>query len=84
MATLIRDYINALEAKGVAANALTDEKKEWIEWAKQRADWYDPAMPAMEDDLLNDVDVENLRLRDSYYPGFTYSGYSHEQKKNNF
>jgi hypothetical protein len=84
LTTLLRNYIDALEAKAIAANALTDEKKEWIEWAKQRADWYDPTMPTMEDDLLNDVDVENLRLRDSYYPGFTYSGYGYEQKENNF
>lgn len=84
LATMLRDYINALEAKGIAANALSDEKKEWIEWAKLKADWYDPAMPAMEDDLLNDVDVENLRTGNSYYSGFNYSGYGYEQKENNF
>lgn len=84
LATLLRDYINALEAKAIAADALTDEKKEWVAWARQRADWYDPAMPAMEDDLLNDVDVENLRTGGSYYPGFSYSGYGYEQKENSF
>lgn len=84
LATQLRDYINALETKAIATNALTDEKKEWIAWARQRADWYDPTMPTMGDDLLNDVDVENLRTRDGYYAGFSYSGYSYEQKENNF
>jgi hypothetical protein len=84
LATQLRDYINAIEAKAIAANALTDEKKELIEWARQRADWYDPTMPTTEDDLLNDVDVENLHTRDSYYAGFSYSGYGYEQMENNF
>lgn len=84
LATQLRDYINAIEAKANAANALTDEKKELIEWARRRADWYDPTMPTLEDDLLNDVDLENLRTKDSYYAGFSYSGYGYEQKENNF
>lgn len=81
----LRDYINAIKTRAIATNALIAEKIELlIDWARQRADWYDPTMPTMEDDLLNDVDVENLRTRDSYYAGFSYSGDGNEQKENDF
>lgn len=34
----IRAYIAAIESK----TDISDEQKEWISWAKAKADWYDP------------------------------------------
>ena len=36
----IRAYIAAVEGK----SDISDEQKEWIAWAKAKADWYDPTM----------------------------------------
>ena len=43
----IRNYISAVMNK----NDLTAENLEWIEWAKKKADWYDPIV-AREDEYL--------------------------------
>lgn len=41
-ATLIRRYIQEVEKNAISENTLTDELKDWIKWAKNRADWLDP------------------------------------------
>jgi hypothetical protein len=48
-------YINAIEANANEKDIMTDELKEWLVWAKKKADWYNPFLKA-EDDLLNDKD----------------------------
>ncbi|MEY8762514.1 MULTISPECIES: hypothetical protein [Clostridium] len=63
----IRAYINALESK-VDVN---DEKAaEWIEWAKKKADWYDPTVDR-KDELLGEREhgenEERKAIRKSYY-----------------
>jgi hypothetical protein len=58
---LIRGYINELENKCIEQNLLTEDVKDWIVWARRKADWYDPHINA-EDDLLKDVDKEMLTL----------------------
>lgn len=45
----IRAYIYAVEAKGT----LDDETAEWIRWAKQKADWYDPTI-SRKDEFLGE------------------------------
>ncbi|SCL85454.1 hypothetical protein [Sporanaerobacter sp. PP17-6a] len=48
MACKIRNYIDALELK----TDLSDEKTaEWIDWAKRKADWFDPII-GREDELF--------------------------------
>jgi hypothetical protein len=47
IATKIRVYVESVVLKG----NLDDETKEWIKWAKEKADWYDPTI-AMNDELL--------------------------------
>lgn len=56
---LIRGYIDELEAKSTEQNLVTEEIKEWIEWVRKKADWYDPDINA-KDPLLDDVDKETL------------------------
>lgn len=63
----IRAYINALESKV----DMNDEKiAEWIEWAKKKADWYDPTVDR-KDELLGEREhgenEEGKAIRKSYY-----------------
>lgn len=39
---LIRQYIDAVKEKAINTNNLTFETQEWIKWATDKADWYDP------------------------------------------
>jgi hypothetical protein len=56
---LIRVYIDEMEVKSVELNLATQEMKEWIAWARGKADWYDPHINA-KDALLENVDKETL------------------------
>ncbi|WP_223267241.1 hypothetical protein [Polaribacter sp. IC073] len=38
----IRNYIQEFEAFIIKSNNLNTKEKEWIDWAKEKADWYDP------------------------------------------
>jgi hypothetical protein len=68
-ATIYRNYIEATEQKAVKENNLTEEVKEWIKWAKDKADWFDP-LTGKDDELLNENDkreVSNPKPANSYY-----------------
>ncbi|OTO08294.1 hypothetical protein A5882_003851, partial [Enterococcus sp. 4E1_DIV0656] len=41
----IRAYVSALEKSG----ELDDETATWIQWAKQKADWYDPTVASSDE-----------------------------------
>ena len=43
-AQLIRQYIETEKQKAIKENCLTVEKQEWINWANDKADWYDPTI----------------------------------------
>ncbi|APA00210.1 hypothetical protein [Flavobacterium commune] len=58
-ATIYRNFINATEQKAIQENTLTEELKEWIKWANEKADWFDPFINR-EDELLNDNDREEF------------------------
>lgn len=66
VACKIRKYIEAVSSKP----NLTDEDKKWIEWAKNKADWYDPTVK-LNDDLLGErehsKDEESKKLKKSRY-----------------
>jgi hypothetical protein len=66
IACKIRSYVSAVEVTGNK-----DEKTlEWIDWAKDKADWYDPTI-AREDELLgkreHEKDKEKKVLKTSGY-----------------
>ena len=53
----VPDQINFLPE--AIENNLHDEKfKHWLEWARKKADWYDPFID-LKDKLLNDVQKDN-------------------------
>jgi hypothetical protein len=54
-AKILREYINEFEGNASKNGNLTKELQEWIIWAKQKADWYDP-LCEKKDDLLDDFD----------------------------
>lgn len=65
IACKIRAYISAVKQK----ESLTEEETAWIEWAKQKADWYDPTIKR-KDELLgireHSENKEQKKLEKSY------------------
>lgn len=61
-AEMIRRYINELERTALVRNELTEVVKKEIEWARQKADWYDPFVEA-DDELLFDIDRAELAFK---------------------
>ncbi len=57
----LRNYINEVESKAIENNNLTEETKNWLIWARKKADWYDPFIES-EDELLNEVNKDTLSL----------------------
>lgn len=53
-AQIMRDYLNHYENYFQNLNQLDEQKKEWLEWARKKADWYDPFIE------LNDVVMERI------------------------
>lgn len=49
---LIRQYIEAEKQKAIQTNTLTPKLQEWINWANDKADWYDPTVEK-NDDILD-------------------------------
>lgn len=60
----LRNYIESVEKSALASNSLSEELKNWLEWARLKADWYDPLIEA-KDELLANVDKDNLTIQDS-------------------
>lgn len=66
-AELIRRYAQKLEDYALQRNELTENLKTQIEWARKKADWYDPFIESY-DELLNEIDREELTLKkQSFY-----------------
>ena len=55
----IRNYINEFKEHSIKTNTLDDAKKEWINWAIEKADWYDPFIDK-DVELLEDIDKNTL------------------------
>jgi hypothetical protein len=56
---IIRGYISSVESRAKSSGELTDELKEWMNWAKEKVDWYDPLVNR-NDDTLDDYDKTNV------------------------
>jgi len=48
----MRNYIKAVEINAIKNNSLTEELKNWIQWANDKTDWYDPIIQK-EDELFS-------------------------------
>lgn len=67
-ATMYRNFIKATEQKAITEKNLTEELKEWIKWAYDKAAWIDPTSPKR-DELLNDNDIDEIEnpKKTNYY-----------------
>jgi hypothetical protein len=52
-ANILRDYINTIEANSLQHGIKSEERDNWMKWAKAKIDWYDPLINK-EDPILND------------------------------
>ncbi len=59
---MIREYIAAVEEKAKGSGELTEELKNWIDWAQKKTDWYDPFLDYPDPDL-DEVDKETLTFK---------------------
>lgn len=66
----IRAYISAVESK----QNLLEEDKRWIEWAKNKADWYDPTIKR-EDDLFGLRDHKKSKEQKTPKKSYSYFGW---------
>lgn len=58
----IRNYIKEFEEYTTKNNTLSEEQTKWIEWAQEKADWYDPFIEK-EVELLEDIDRDTLKTK---------------------
>lgn len=60
----LRNYLDALEVKSKENNTLDKNKMDWLKWAREKADWYDPFIEK-EDELFSDIDRDTLTYKKS-------------------
>lgn len=60
-AVRLRNYLNAVE-RGERRSPPPEEFVNWLAWAREKVDWYDPLVET-DDELLNDVDRDTLLFR---------------------
>lgn len=58
-ANILREYIDRFEQNSLKNNTLSDEIKEWLTWARDKADWFDP-FTCKTDAFLTDEDIKDL------------------------
>ncbi len=58
-AKILRSYLETLERKAIETNTKSHEFDAWFEWAKKKANWYDPMIESS-DELLKNIDMERL------------------------
>ena len=58
----LRSYIDSVEQKAIETNGISEDLRNWLEWARKKAQWYDPFIEC-DDELLNEVDRETLTLK---------------------
>lgn len=58
-ANLVRDYVQLTEDKAKQTGSISADQKNWILWAREKADWYDPHVEK-EVELLKGIDRSTL------------------------
>jgi hypothetical protein len=58
-AQVLRNYLNESESFAMQKNKMTKKFKKWLEWARKKADWYDPFI-LKRDKYLDESDKEEL------------------------
>lgn len=55
----LRNYIKQIENNAIKENKFSEELSNWIKWASDKADWYDPLI-MKQDELLEDNDLDEI------------------------
>lgn len=55
----LRNYIKEFEEYAIQSGSLNEDKQKWIEWAREKANWYDPFVES-EVDLLKDINRDKF------------------------
>jgi len=58
----IREFIGVLEQESIKNGTQSVEMQQYIEWARKKADWYDPFVES-DDELLNQADKKSLTFK---------------------
>jgi hypothetical protein len=58
-ASYIRDYLKDFEVRAMQKGGLKDEEKYWLDWARKKADWFDPEIEE-KDELLDGLNKYEL------------------------
>jgi hypothetical protein len=61
-AEILRKYIAEVENKAKINNSLTEEVINWLKWANEKVEWYDP-FTEKEDETFNKVNRETLEYK---------------------
>lgn len=61
-AEILRKYIAEVEIKAKENNSLTEEVVNWLKWANDKVEWYDP-FTEKEDETFNKVNRETLEYK---------------------
>jgi hypothetical protein len=56
---ILRGYISSAENKAKESGNLSEEIRTWLNWAKEKVDWYDPLINRI-DDALDDYDKTDV------------------------
>lgn len=84
LSIMVRTYIDRIEQNAISNNSLTEETREWISWARRKMDWFDPTVPGVPDELLNGIDIEDLKRKSNHYSGYNYYNSGNDQTKDHF
>ena len=77
-AEALREYINEVELKAKSKGNLTEDLIQWLQWARKKADWFDPLV-SEPDEWLADIDPNSLFAQDnSNSLSSGYQGFSQE------
>lgn len=56
---LLREYIDQRERDALAENNMSEEMIAWLDWARKKVDWYDPAVGS-DDEWLDGIAPETI------------------------
>jgi hypothetical protein len=56
---LIREYVNFKEELAKNERSYDEDLQKWVEWARKKADWYDPNINAL-DSILDELDKDSI------------------------
>ncbi len=58
-ANFMREYVKAVKADALKNGEISDEMKQWLEWANQKIAWYDPLINK-QDPLLDEINKRDI------------------------